>query len=171
MQSFCLRISRRVGIGKAVAPLLVCMSLVTACGGGTDNAADTNATPTITSDSTADGEPILINTHVNFSGSIPEGEVLDGSTIGDSPFCPGGTFRDLHGNDDIGLVDRTFRCPTGTMRVGFTPGEPQGDTQAGPWKIIGGTGAFKRMRGQGRMEARESGNDEGRETFTGTVTR
>lgn len=171
MKSFCLRSSRSVGIGRAVALLLVCMALVTACGGGSDNAAGTNATSTMKSNPTADGEPIRIKTHVNFSGSIPEGEVLDGSTIGDSPFCPGGTFRDLHGNDDIGLVDRTFRCPNGTMRVGFTPGEPQGDTQAGPWKILSGTGAFERMRGQGRMEVRESGNNEGGETFTGTVAR
>lgn len=146
------------------------MYLVTACGGGDDNAADTNATPSIQSDSTADAEPILINTRVDFSGRIPKGEVLDGSTIGDSASCPGGTFRDRHGNDDIGLVDRTFRCPDGTLRVGFTPGEPQGDTQAGPWNIVSGTGAFEGLRGQGQMEARESGNNEGRETFTGTVT-
>ena len=88
---------------------------------------------------------------------IPTGEVLGGSTIGDSPFCPGGTFRDKHGSEDpsvppYGLVDRTFRCPDGSLRIGFTPGEPQGRTQAGPWRVASGTGAFKGLRGGGQMK-------------------
>ena len=88
---------------------------------------------------------------------IPTGEVLGGSTIGDSPFCPGGTFRDKHGSEDpsvppYGLVDRTFRCPDGSLRIGFTPGEPQGQTQAGPWRVASGTGAFKGLRGGGQMK-------------------
>ena len=109
---------------------------------------------------------------------IPTGEVLGGSTIGDSPFCPGGTFRDKHGSEDpsvppYGLVDRTFRCPDGSLRIGFTPGEPQGRTQAGPWRVASGTGAFKGLRGAGQMKVKyEPGSDtKGRETFTGTVTR
>jgi hypothetical protein len=83
---------------------------------------------------------------------VSSGEVLDGSFIGDSPFCPGGTFRDVHGPPEIGLVDRTFRCPDGRLRIGFSPGEPHGRTQAGPWRVISGTGAFKRWRGYGQME-------------------
>ena len=96
----------------------------------------------------ASSEPILIKARVD----IPTGEVLGGSSIGDSPFCPGGTCRDRHGSADpsvppYGLVDRTFRCPDGSLRIGFTPGEPLGRTQAGPWKVVSGTGAFKGLQG------------------------
>jgi hypothetical protein len=112
-------------------------------------------------------EKVLIQTRL----SIPTGEVLTGSSIGDSPFCAGGTFRDQDGNEQIGSVDRTFRCPDGSLRIGFSPGEPQGRTQSGPWKILGGTGSFKGLRGSGRMRVTfASGSSEnGRETFTGTV--
>ena len=119
-------------------------------------------------------QPILIKTRVD----IPTGEVLAGSTLGDSPFCPGGTFRDRHGSEDpsvppYGLVDRTFRCSDGSLRIGFTPGQPQGRTQAGPWKVASGTGAYKGLQGDGQMKVKyESGSDrKGRETFTGTATR
>ena len=105
--------------------------------------------------------------------SISEGEVLGGSSLGDSPFCPGGTFSDLHSDDpDIGLVDRTFDCPGGSLRIGVTPGVPTGRTQAGPWRVVSGTGTFDGLRGDGQMEVKyEPGtrSTEGRETFTGEV--
>jgi hypothetical protein len=148
---------------------------VAACGGDDGDAAGTTAVPSIERGSTADGEaggePILIKTDVTFRQREVTGEVLGGSTIGDSPFCPGGTFRDRHGNEDIGLVDRTFVCPDGGLRIGFTPGVPQGRTQSGPWKVLSGTGAFEGLQGQGRMEIKyERGSDtKGSETFTGTV--
>jgi hypothetical protein len=115
----------------------------------------------------AASKKIIIKTRL----AIPTGEVVGGSSIGDSPFCPGGTFRDRNGNPDIGSVDRTVRCSGGNLRIGFSPGEPRGHTQAGPWKIISGTGAYKGLRGSGRMEVTfESGSSsKGRETFTGTV--
>ena len=146
---------------------------VAACGGDDGDTAGTTAVPGIERDSTvgrgAGDEPILIKTQA----TIPTGEVLSGSSIGDSPFCPGGTFRDRHGNADVGLVDRTLRCADGSLRIGFTPGVPHGDTQTGPWKVVSGTGAFEGLRGQGRMEMKyEPGSSsQGRETFTGTVTR
>jgi hypothetical protein len=134
--------------------------------GGTTAAADVDATSPQT---TERGEAILIKTRVN----IPTGEVLRGSMIGGSAFCHGGAFRDRHGNDAIGLVDRTFPCPGGSLRIGFTPGVPQGRTQSGPWKILSGTGAFKGLRGEGQMETKYEGasSSKGRETFTGTVSR
>lgn len=143
-----------------------------ACGGDDGDAGGMTATGDVEARSppaTDGGEAILIKTSV----SIPAGEVLDGSSIGDTPFCPGGTFTDQHGDENIGLVDRTFRCPDGTLRIGFTPGVPQGDTQAGPWRVLGGTGAFEELQGSGQMEIRyERGSDtKGRETFTGTVAR
>jgi hypothetical protein len=71
------------------------------------------------------------------------------------------------------LVDRTFRCPGGSVRIGFTPGEPQGRTQAGPWRVAGATGAFKGLRGAGQMKVtyEPGSNAKGRERFTGTVAR
>jgi hypothetical protein len=131
---------------------------------------------------TTSSDEIVIKTHavidIPEGGPQPgnptgEGEVLDGSVLGDAPFCSGGTFSDLHSDDpEIGLVDRTFDCPDGSLRIGFTPGVPQGRTQAGPWKVVSGTGAFKGLQGHGEMEIEyEPGtrSTEGRETFTGTV--
>ena len=68
-----------------------------------------------------DGEAVLIRTRVH----IPAGEVLGGSSIGDSPFCSGGTFRDKHGNASIGLVDRTFRRLIGEYRAPETQRAPR----------------------------------------------
>ena len=140
-----------------------------ACGGddgdegGTTAASDAAATSTQTAE---DGEAILIKTRLD----IPTGEVLGGSSIGDSPFCRGGTFRDT-GEDN---VERTFRCPDGSLRIGFNAtGEPQGRTQAGPWAVRSGTGAYEGLRAGGRMKVTfDPGSDtKGRETFTGTVAR
>ena len=117
---------------------------------------------------------VVIKTQVSFEDlDNIHGEVLPASTLGDSPFCSGGTFRDGHGNAEIGSVDRTFECPDGTLRMGFTPAAPQGGVQRGPWEIISGTGSFEGISGSGEMEvASASGgqSEEGRETFTGTVT-
>ena len=150
---------------------------VAACGADDGNAPETPA------DAGAGGNSILIHPKVEIDISeggpqpgkpISEGEVLGGSSRGDSPFCPGGTFSDLHSDDpEIGLVDRTFQCPDGSLRIGFSPGPPPTPlTQSGPWHIVSGTGAFKGMEGDGEMEIRyEPHTDatEGRETFTGTV--
>ena len=155
-----------------------------ACGddGGGTGAATTSTVSGDGSSGAEGGEKIAIKTHVNIQipkggpvpgSSISEGEVLDGSSIGDSPFCLGGTFSDMHSDDpDIGLVDRTFRCPDGRLRIGFTPGAPQGRTQAGPWKVVSGTGSLAGLRGEGQMEIKyEPGTDstEAREKFTGSV--
>src|SRR5687767_2256809 len=45
----------------------------------------------------ASGE-IVMQTRVN----IPAGKILAGSSLGDSPFCPGGKFHDGHGSEKIG---------------------------------------------------------------------
>ena len=103
---------------------------------------------------------------------IPTGEILEGSSIGDTPFWPGGTVEDTHGNSEIGLVDRTITCEDGTLRMGFDPQVPMGDTQSGPWRIISGTGTYEEWQGSGEMKITyESGSNAGLETFTGTVTR
>ena len=132
----------------------------------------------------AGGNSILIHTKVEIEipeggpqpgKPISEGEVLGGSSRGDSPFCPGGTFSDLHSDDpEIGLVDRTFDCADGSLRIGFTPGPPPTPlTQSGPWHIVSGTGAFEGLQGGGQMQVkyeRGTHGSKGRETFTGSVT-
>jgi hypothetical protein len=103
---------------------------------------------------------------------IATGEILQGSTLAGSPFCVGGTVLDPHMKPDhnveqYGLIDRTITCPNGTVRMGFTPGEP------GTWTIVSGTGAFEELRGSGEMETSYDPDDEALagETLTGTVTR
>ena len=173
-----------IRVGKLASVLLALLAALalSACGGGRDDAADTTAATSIQTGPSPDGEasePILIKTLVTFareaSGLVAEGsvtgEVLRGSTIGDSPFCPGGTFRDRDTNA-ANVVDRTFECPDGTLRINMTPGTGVGRKQGGPWKVISGTGAFEGLQGNGEWEVElQRGNEmKGRETFTGTVT-
>lgn len=177
---------RKLRLSLVFVGILAIGLIVGGCGGDGGDENGVAATSGVDSDLSADpgegSEEIVIKTHVNIEipkgGPVPgsstgKGEVLDGSTIGDSPFCPGGTFTDMHSDDpDIGLVDRTFRCPDGRLRIGFTPGVPQGRTQAGPWKVVSGTGSLAGLRGAGQMEIEYkpgTRSTEGRETFTGTV--
>jgi hypothetical protein len=152
--------------------------LVGGCGGGEDSASESNASSDTgaTSDADRRGEPVVIRTGITVAPTkhaepIATGEVLEGSTVGGSPFCVGGEILDSHMNDDdvekYCLIDRTITCPDGTVRVGFTPGEP------GSWTIVSGTGAFEELRGSGEMETSYDPDDEALagETLTGTVTR
>ena len=119
-----------------------------------------------------EAEPILIKTRMN----LPTGKVVGGSTIGDSTFCPGGTIKDRHGTPEIGLVDRTITCQDGTLRMGFDPQVPVGDTQSGQWRIVSGTGAYDGWEGSGEMIMTYDSSDnrphptKGRERYKGTVT-
>jgi hypothetical protein len=129
-----------------------------ACGGGDSGES-----------STAGGEEIVIKESANIQGIQDVGDVLDGSSIGGSPFCSGGSFSGGHGNLPFPQIDRTFKCPEGTLRIAFTPGEPQGQTVTGRWKILSGTGAYEGLEGSGRMETKFETDTRARETFTGTV--
>lgn len=162
---------------RAVMLVLLGVLLFGACGGG--EAADMSAAAT----TEPRGEPIAIRTRVVIAAApgaepIATGEILQGSTLGGSPFCAGGTILDSHGSPDpavepYGLIDRKITCPDGTVRVGFTPGQTQGLTQTGSWTIVSGTGAFEGLRGSGEMEVVYDPDDDslGHETLTGTVTR
>jgi hypothetical protein len=151
-----------------------------ACGDDGGGGNGTATAPGSDSDATAGSEEVVIETLVVFPENPDDpvtGEVLEGSTIGDSPFCAGGTFSDQHGTEDpdeppYGLVDRTYSCPDGTLRMGFSPAEPVDGTQSGPWRIVSGTGAYEGLQGEGQMEAPVvPGGGEAHETFTGTVSR
>jgi hypothetical protein len=118
------------------------------------------------------GEPILIKTHVAPLNAREEtfGEVLSGS-IGDSAFCAGGKFFDGPVEPPDRSVVRTFRCPGGTLTITFRS-TPPGVKQRSDWEVVKGLVGFEGLSGGGRMRAvSESGDGEGRETFTGTVTR
>lgn len=122
--------------------LTICASGLAACGGDDDGDGNGSATPARAESE----EKIVIKTRMN----LPTGEVVAGSSIGAEPFCAGGTIRDKHSeNPEIGLVDRTVTCPDGSLRIGFTPREPEGDKQTGPWKVVSGTGAYAVFRQAG----------------------
>ena len=151
---------------RAVVLVLVGVLLVGACSAGEDSASD----PSAVSTPEQSGEKILILTSMAVAATagaepIATGEVLEGSTLGGSPFCVGGTILDSHASLDpamepYGPVDRTITCPDGTVRLGFTP-------PAGSWTIVSGTGAFEGLRGSGEMKD----DAPGQETFTGTASR
>lgn len=155
---------------RAVVLVPVGMLFVVACGGGEDGASETSV----------ESEQVEIRTSVVVAATeraevIATGEVLEGSTLGGSPFCVGGTILDSHGSPDpeVWLIARTITCPEGKVRMDLTPEVAQGLDQTGSWKIVSGTGAFEGLRGSGEMEiAYDPDPDEpARETYTGTVTR
>ena len=120
------------------------------------------------------GEPILIKTHVaplNARGETV-GKVLSGSTIGDSAFCAEGKFIDGPVKTSTRSVVRSFRCPSGTLTITFTSTPPDVQ-QRSDWKVVKGLGRFEGLSGGGRMRGvlESTARGEGRETFTGTVTR
>ena len=157
---------------------LMLASAVTAAGLAACGDADSPAskTPTAGSATSAGVAPtaqkILIKTDAKLQGAVDTGTVLAGSTLGDAPFCPGGTWSGGHGNLADNWLDKNIRCPDGTLRIGFDPRTSKGRTDRGPWKVISGTGAFKAMRGSGQMKMVFGPGEQptqGHETFTGTV--
>jgi hypothetical protein len=161
--------------------LMVSLLGIAACGdddgdeGGTTTGAEEAGT-TAGGDETGtsgneSGEPILIKTHVapvNARGETT-GEVLSGSTIGDSAFCAGGKFLDGPVEPPHRSVVRSFRCPGGTLTITFSS-TPPGVKQRSDWEVVKGLGRFEGLSGGGRMRGAESRGGEARETFTGTVT-
>jgi hypothetical protein len=139
------------------------------CGDESGGEGETTTDATVAGGAAAFGEsgdPILIETQV----TLPTGNVLPGSLIGDSSFCRGGSFRDEHGDESVGLVVRTFSCPGGTLKIGFSPMRPS-LIQSTDWHVVSGSGRFDALRGGGWMDARIKTQEslEGQETFTGTV--
>jgi hypothetical protein len=163
--------------------VLIGVLFLGACGGDED-AADTGAAST----TAPRGEPIVIREKLivaaeEGSEPIATGTVLEGSTLGGTPFCAGGTILESHASLDpklkAYLIDRKVTCPNGTVRIGFTPEVgagpvPQGQTpQKGVWTIVSGTGEFEGLSGSGESEALYGPDPSSpvRSTFTGTVTR
>ena len=143
------------------ALLMISVLGLAACGDDDGDETGTNA------------EPILIKTHLaplNARGEST-GEVLSGSTIGDSAFCAGGNFLDGPVKPPNRSVLRTFHCPGGILTITFIS-TPPSVKQRSDWEVENGHGRFEGLSGGGRMTGvLESRSREGRETFTGTVTR
>jgi hypothetical protein len=170
----------------AVAGVLLGLLLVGACHGGEDRESEKSGASTPQRRS----EAVSIRTSLAVAateGAEPTatGEVLEGSTLGGSPFCVGGTIRDSHANpaavEAYGPIARTITCPNGTGKIGLsptvnglTPGpQPEDPTQTGSWTLVSGTGAFEELCGSGKLETTYDPDDDAlaHETLTGTVTR
>ena len=122
----------------------------------------------------AGGEPILITTHLEPLKNPEEtttGQVLPASTIGDSAFCRGGTFRDAPTQPPDEDIVRLFRCSSGTLTISFVP-SGSGRKLTGDWEVVRGSGRLEGVSGGGQLKTVfVSTQGEGRETFTGKVTR
>ena len=160
-------------MSRAVVLVLVGLTLVGACGDDHDGG----------SESAAGSEPVKIQTSMVVAateGAEPTatGEVVEGSTLGGSPFCVGGSVVDSHGSPDpeVPLIERTITCPDGRLRMEITPevgSTSRGMTQKGSGRIVGGNGAFSGMRGRGKTTTTYDPDpaEPASETSTGTVTR
>jgi hypothetical protein len=142
--------------------LIVSLLGIAACGGDGSDGSGTSA---------KQAEPIRIKTQVHFPGpnQPARGEVVAGSTIGDSAFCAGGTFVDAPVKPPATSVVRTFHCHGGTLMISFDIAG-SGGKQSGDWKVVSGLLDFEGLSGGGRMKAVLGPSDLGRETLTGTVT-
>ena len=155
---------------RTTVPVLVGVLALASCGGGSD---DSPASSTRSED-------VVILTSLNIAPAeqaepIAIGEILQGSTLGGSPFCVGGTIRDSHASADpeVLLIARTITCPDGEIRMELSPELSQSLTQTGSWTIVGATGDFDGLSGSGEMEVTNDPDPAApaSETLTGTVTR
>ena len=114
-----------------------------------------------------------------------EGEPF-GTFTATEPLCPSGTFVDEFvgggGAFNSGhvfyhafTVRKTFTCAdnSGTFTIlfhpQFSPATPAGCEEAGPFAVVGGTGAFSNLHGHGDFCVFPVGEGFS-ETFTGTFT-
>ena len=167
----------------AVIRLAALALLVGACGGPAGTAGTASAL--VVSSTAPGGEQVVIRLRlviapVERAEVVSSGEVLEGSTLGDGPFCVGGTTEDRHANEDpamepYGLLARTFTCPDGIVKMAFTPevGHAESATQGGSWTFVSGTGVYEGLRGSGQMEVTYDPDPDAptHEMLTGTATR
>ena len=148
------------------ATLAVAAIGLAACGGDNGGEVRTVTVPAVEQDTTATGDAILIETRIT-DARAHTGEVLSGSFIGESAFCPGGKTS---GGSEGAVITATFRCSDGSLKVSYSPMQDS-PVQGADWEVVSGTGSYDGLRGGGSMVARFGSKDpdEGRETFTGTV--
>jgi hypothetical protein len=162
------------------AVMLTAMAAVMTIGlagcGGSDGRTAARSSPSNTTDT---AQHIVFKTRVHLStttGTFASTGVILAGSAGNTAFCMGGTIVDKHGTSAaIGLVDRTITCQDGTLRIGFDPQMPVGNTQRGPWRIVSGTRAYEGWHGGGGMvvtydDANNPHPSRAHETYRGTVT-
>jgi hypothetical protein len=115
--------------------------------------------------------------------TFPEGGEPFGTFTASEPLCASGTFVDefVGGGGafrsgrvayNASTIRKMFTCADGSgtftilFHPQFTPAIPAGCEQAGPFAVIGGTGDYAQLRGQGDFCVFAVGEDI-RETFTG----
>ena len=152
--------------------LMVALLGIAACGDDDGDEVRTVTVETPAEGAPATGDAILIKTRIT-SAEKHTGEVLDGSVIGESAFCPGGKTK---GGSAGAEITATFQCPDGRLTVSYSPTQ-RWLVQSSEWEVVSGTGSFKGLQGGGWMVARFVSEDpavahpDDGETFTGTVTR
>jgi hypothetical protein len=158
----------KIGLAGLIVGLTATLAIVVAACGGDDGGGEvrTVTVPAVEQDVSVTGDAILIETRIT-SARKHMGEVLRGSMIGESPFCPGGKTS---GGSTGAVITTTFRCPDGSLKVRYSPTQPS-LVQGAPWEIVSGTGRYKGLGGGGSMVATFGSDDpdQGREIFTGTV--
>ena len=137
---------------------------------------------TVATAPTASAQEPTIVTSIIFPGG---GEEPFGTFTASDPLCPSGTFVDEQvgggGAFNSGrvfyhsfTVRKTFTCAdaSGTFTIlfhpQFTPATPPDCEEAGPFAVVGGTGAYAQLRGSGDFCVFPEGDDDFTETFTGS---
>jgi hypothetical protein len=123
--------------------------------------------PTIVTDITfpEEGEPF--GTFAATAPLCPSGTFVDQFVGG------GGAFRSGHVFYHASTVRKTFTCADGSgtftilFHPQFSPATPEGCFEAGPFAVVGGTGAYAKLRGHGDFCVFPVG-DRVSESFTGT---
>ena len=114
--------------------------------------------------------------------TFPEQGAPFGTFTATAPLCPSGTFVDQFvaaggfpsGHAHAVTVRKTFTCAdgSGTFTVLFHPqltqATPSGCEEAGPFAVVGGTGAYAKLRGHGDFCLLPLASGRFNESFTGT---
>jgi hypothetical protein len=125
--------------------------------------------PTIVTDITFPKEGQPFGTFTATAPVCPSGTFVDEFIGG------GGAFRSGHVFFHSATVLKTFTCAdnSGTFTIlfhpQFSPAMPAGCEEAGPFAVVGGTGAYTELRGHGDFCVFSEGENF-TETFTGTFT-
>ncbi len=154
-------------LAGSIVALTAAMALgVVGCGGDSGGAIRTVTVSPAEPDAPPTGDAILIQTRIS-SALNHTGEVLSGSVIGESRFCPGGKTT---GGSEGPLITTTFHCRDGLLKVSYSPIQ-HSLVQGAPWEIVSGTGRYKALSGGGSMVAKFGSDDpqQGGETFAGLV--
>src|SRR4051812_36572546 len=111
-----MAMTRRRHIPRETVAVMIAAISLAACGddGSAENGTATTGSTTSerSTDRAAGRRKLVIKAHANLQDVVDKGEVLSGSSLGDAPFCRGGTFTGGHANT---MIFRTFFCADGNL--------------------------------------------------------